>query len=147
MSVWLSTGALSHMHVNWLSPIKIRTIVIGGSRRTIVLDDMNPPQRLAVYDRGVDRVPVGSLGPDERRQTLVSYRTGDIWVPALPEREARLHVGHGRVRCGDHGAPVVPTDVSMGLRIIRMLEGASLSAEQDGRGIPVNLAVSANPIK
>lgn len=143
MSVWLSTGALSHMHVNWLSPIKIRTIVIGGSRRTIVLDDMNPPQRLAVYDRGVDRVPVGSLGPDERRQTLVSYRTGDIWVPALPEREALMSVmAEFAAAITERRAPL--TDAAMGLRIIRMLEGASLSAEQGGRGIPVDIAASAD---
>ena len=57
LSVWLSNGALAHVHVNWLSPTKIRTTVFGGSRRTIVWDDMNPVARLMIHDRGVDRVP------------------------------------------------------------------------------------------
>ena len=91
LSVWLSTGALAHIHVNWLSPMKIRTTVIGGSRRTIVWDDMNPSARLMIHDRGVDRVP-GTLAPDDRRQALISYRVGDISVPALPEREALMAV-------------------------------------------------------
>ena len=54
LSVWLSNGALAHVHVNWLSPTKIRTTVFGGSSRTIVWDDTNPAGRLAVHDRGVD---------------------------------------------------------------------------------------------
>jgi predicted dehydrogenase len=138
LSVWLSTGALAHMHVNWLSPTKIRTMVFGGSRRTIVLDDMNPPSRLAVHDRGVDRVPGDSLGPDERRQTLVSYRTGDVWVPALPEREALMAV------MAEFGAAITEnrpplTDAASGLRVLRLLEAASQSAEQGGKGVSVKL--------
>jgi predicted dehydrogenase len=138
LSIWLSSGALAHMHVNWLSPTKIRTMVIGGSRRTIVLDDMNPPSRLAVHDRGVDRVPVQSLRPDERRQTLISYRTGDVWVPALPEREALMSVMAEFAAAIGGGRPPL-TDAETGLRVLRLLEAASLSAEQGGKGIPVAL--------
>ena len=88
LTVWLSNGALAHVHVNWLSPTKIRTTVIGGSRRTIVWDDVNPSARLAVHDRGVERLPVASMSPDLRFQALISYRTGDTFVPALREEEA-----------------------------------------------------------
>jgi predicted dehydrogenase len=141
LSVWLSNGALAHMHVNWLSPTKIRTIVIGGSRRTIVWDDMNPPARLAVHDRGVDYAPAGSLGLDERRQTLVSYRTGDAWLPALPEREALMSVMAEFATAITHGrAPL--TDSASGLRVMKVLEAASVSAQQGGRGVPVELAAS-----
>ena len=90
LSLWMSNGALAHVNVNWLSPMKIRTTVIGGTRRTIVWDDMNPPARLMIHDRGVDRLPAETVAPDERRQTLISYRTGDTSIPALPEKEA-LH--------------------------------------------------------
>ena len=138
LSVWLSNGALAHLHVNWLSPTKIRTMVFGGSRRTIVLDDMKPPSRLAVHDRGVDRVPRDSLGPDERRKTLVSYRTGDVWVPALPEQEALLSVMTEFATAITKGRPPL-TDAAMGLRVLRLLEAASLSAEQDGQAIPVEM--------
>ena len=92
LSVWLSNGALAHVHVNWLSPTKIRTTVFGGSRRTIVWDDTNPARRLAVHDRGVDTLQAGAVPRDQRRQALISYRTGDTLIPALPEREALLSV-------------------------------------------------------
>ena len=67
LSVWLSNGALAHVHVNWLSPTKIRTTLFGGSRRTIVWDDMNPAGRLAIHDRGVDRLTGESLPRAERQ--------------------------------------------------------------------------------
>src|SRR5580693_7705105 len=76
LSIWLSNGALAHVHVNWLSPTKIRTTVIGGSRRTIVWDDMNPSARLAVHDRGVGRLMTGESELEETRRALISYRTG-----------------------------------------------------------------------
>ena len=92
LSVWLSNGVLAHVNVNWLSPTKIRTTVFGGTRRTIVWDDLNPPARLMIHDRGVDLQPPRSLAPDEREQALIAYRTGDASVPALPEYEALVKV-------------------------------------------------------
>jgi predicted dehydrogenase len=131
MSVWLTNGALAHVHVNWLSPTKIRTTVFGGSRRTIVWDDTNPAGRLAVHDRGVDTMPAGSLTQDVRRQALISYRTGDTLVPALPEREALMSV------MAEFGAAIAErrpplTDAGAGLRVLSLLEAASRSAEDHG---------------
>jgi predicted dehydrogenase len=136
LSVWLSTGALAHVHVNWLSPMKIRTTVFGGSRRTIVWDDMNPSARLMVHDRGVDRVPVESLDPDDRRQALISYRIGDISVPALPEREALVAVMGEFAAAITESRPAL-TDGRAGLRVLALLEAASRSAEHGGARIPV----------
>ena len=81
------TAAIAHVHVNWLSPTKIRQMVIGGSQRTLVWDDLNPPQRLSVYDRGVDlaSTSAGGTGPSRRHDLLPPRRH---WSPALPEREA-----------------------------------------------------------
>ncbi len=142
LSVWLSTGALAHIHVNWLSPTKIRTTVFGGSRRTIVWDDMNPAQRLAVHDRGVDGLEAGSLPPDERRQALISYRLGDTLVPALPEREALLSVMEEfAAAIGEGRAPL--TDALAGLRVLTLLEAASRSAAADGARIPVTMEVTS----
>jgi predicted dehydrogenase len=137
LSVWLSTGALAHVHVNWLSPTKIRTTVFGGSRRTIVWDDMNPSARLMLHDRGVDRVPVSSLAPDDRRQALISYRVGDIQVPALPEREALGSVlSEFASAITEHRRPL--TDAGSGVRVLELLEAASRSADDGGTRIPVN---------
>ena len=136
LSVWLSTGALAHVHVNWLSPTKIRTTVFGGSRRTLVWDDMNPSARLMIHDRGVDRVPVDTLAPDDRRQALISYRIGDISVPALPEREALLAVMTEFVAAITERRQAL-TDGRAGIRVLTLLEAASRSAENGGIRIPV----------
>jgi predicted dehydrogenase len=134
LSVWLSNGALAHVHVNWLSPTKIRKTVFGGSRRTIVWDDINPAGRLAIHDRGVDKLQAAGMRQDERRQALISYRTGDTLVPALPEREALMSV------MTEFGASITEgraplTDAESGLRVLALLEAASMSAERDGARI------------
>src|SRR5215472_11285705 len=138
LSVWLSNGALAHAHVNWLSPTKIRTTVFGGSRRTIVWDDMNPAARLMLHDRGVDRIPADSLAPDDRRQALISYRIGDIQVPALPERETlRSVLAEFAGAITEHRSPL--TDGRAGVRILELLQAASRSAEDGGIRIPVSM--------
>ncbi|WP_156465258.1 Gfo/Idh/MocA family protein [Knoellia sp. Soil729] len=131
LTLRLSTGAIAHVHVNWLSPIKIRTMVIGGSHRTVVWDDMNPSQRLAVYDRGVDREVARDLDPDDRQQIRVSYRTGEMVAPALPEQEAL------RAMMTEFGDAILQgrqaaTDGRAGLRVMRILEAAEHSLEHEG---------------
>jgi predicted dehydrogenase len=141
LTVWLSTGVLAHMNVNWLSPTKIRTTVIGGTRRTIVWDDLNPAARLMIHDRGVDLLPAGSLAPDERRQALISYRTGDISVPALPEKEPLMSVMAEFAGSITEGRPPL-TDVGAGLRVLALLHAASRSAEQGGVRVPLQMEAS-----
>jgi predicted dehydrogenase len=138
LSVWLSTGALAHMHVNWLSPTKIRTMVFGGSQRTIVWDDMNPPARIMLHDRGVDRVPAGALTPEDRRQALVSYRVGDIHVPALPNQEALSSVLSEFASAIAEHRPAL-TDARAGIRVLKLLQAASRSADDGGTRIPVSM--------
>jgi len=137
LSLWLSNGALAHVHVNWLSPTKIRTAVFGGSRRTIVWDDTNPAARLSVHDRGVDTIHAESLPQDQRRQALVSYRVGDTLIPALPEREALMSVmAEFSAAIRERRAPL--TDAYAGLRVLRVLEAASRSV--DSGGVRVSLS-------
>jgi predicted dehydrogenase len=141
LSMWLSNGALAHVHVNWLSPTKIRTAVFGGSRRIIVWDDTNPAARLAVHDRGVDTLQAGSVPQAERRQALVSYRTGDTLIPALPEREALMSVmAEFGAAISENRAPL--TDAQAGLRVLRMLEAASRSVDSGGARISLTGAVA-----
>jgi predicted dehydrogenase len=136
LSVWLSNGALAHVHVNWLSPTKIRTTLFGGSQRTIVWDDMNPVARIMIHDRGVDLVTADSLEPDERRQALISYRLGDMYAPSLPEREALRNVmTEFASAINENRQPL--TDAMFGLRVLALLEAASFSAENDGAKVAV----------
>lgn len=131
LTLRLSTGAMAHVHVNWLSPIKIRTMVVGGSQRTVVWDDMNPTQRLAVYDRGVDRLEPADLGPDDRKQMRISYRSGDMVAPALPEREALTSMmTEFAASILEHRAPA--TGGAAGLRVMEVLDAAEESLRTGG---------------
>jgi predicted dehydrogenase len=136
LSIWLSNGALAHVHVNWLSPTKIRTTLFGGSRRTIVWDDMNPVARIMIHDRGVDLIGSG-MEPEERRETLISYRLGDMHAPAIPEREALRNV------MAEFAGAIIEkrqplTNGTFGVRVLELLEAASLSAERNGAKIAVS---------
>ena len=136
LTLRLSNDALAHVHVNWLSPTKIRTFVVGGSSRTVVWDDLNPTQRLSVHDRGVDRAPAGELDADTRGRTLVSYRTGDTIAPALANLEAlRSVMVEFAASIAEGRAPL--TDGWSGLRVLAVLEAAAVSLAKDGMSVPV----------
>jgi predicted dehydrogenase len=136
LSIWLSNGALAHAHVNWLSPTKVRTTLFGGSRRTIVWDDINPVARIMIHDRGVDLIGSG-MEPEERRETLISYRLGDMHAPAIPEREALRNVLAEFAGAIIEKRPPL-TDAAFGVRVLELLEAASLSAERNGARIAVS---------
>lgn len=126
----LPGGAIAHIHVNWLSPTKIRQFVIGGSRRTLVWDDLNPMQRVSIFDRGVE-VAAKPADLAERRQTIISYRMGDITVPALKEKEALSSmVTEFAAAIREGRAPL--TDGRAGMRVLTMLSAfdASLASGQ-----------------
>lgn len=131
----LENGAMAHVHVNWLSPTKIRQMVIGGTKRTLVWDDLNPQQRISVYDRGVD-LGLQAVDGVERTAATVSYRLGDTWSPALPEREALGQMAAEFAESIREGrAP--RTDGNAGLRVLSVLEAASRSLDADGAAAAV----------
>ncbi|MET8462704.1 Gfo/Idh/MocA family protein [Micromonospora zamorensis] len=131
LTLRLNTGAIAHIHVNWLSPVKIRTTIIGGSKRTLVWDDLNPSQRLAIFDRGVDVATPDELGAEERHDVLVSYRSGDMVAPALTEREALRTMVEEYARAIRTGSPAL-TDGRSGLRVLQILQAASQSLTKGG---------------
>ncbi|WP_181311593.1 Gfo/Idh/MocA family protein [Nocardioides campestrisoli] len=130
LSLPLARGAMAHVHVNWLSPTKIRQMVISGTRRTLVWDDLNPQQRLSVYDRGVDLEHSSATAAD-RTASTISYRLGDTWAPALPEHEA---LGSMVTEFADSIREQRPsrTDGAAGLRVLRVLEAAAQSLGASG---------------
>jgi len=136
----LANGAIAHVHVNWLSPTKIRQLVIGGSRRTLVWDDMNPQQRLSVYDRGIDlNLDSAAAGLSARTTASVSYRVGDMYAPALPEREALgAMVDEFSAAILERRQP--RTDGASGLRVLSVLEAARTSLASAGALVPVDLS-------
>lgn len=126
----LHSGGIAHVNVNWLSPTKIRQMVIGGSRRTLVWDDLNPQQRVAIFDRGVD-LATQQADADQREVATISYRLGDITVPALPEKEAlSAMVAEFAAAIRQGRAP--RTDGLAGLRVLSVLHAVSRSLADEG---------------
>ena len=95
-----SAAPIAHLNVNWLAPVKVRQTLIGGSRKMIVYDDLEPSEKIKVYDRGVT---LGD-GHDERSTARVSYRSGDMWAPQLSVKEALLTEMEHFVDCVDQRA-------------------------------------------
>lgn len=129
----LESGAMAHIHVNWLSPTKIRQLVIGGSHRTLVWDDLNPQQRLSVYDRGVNLSR--AAGEEERSQSNISYRLGDTWSPALPEHEALAAMATEFAASIRTRRPAL-TSGAAGVRVLSVLEAATHS-QMSGAPVPL----------
>jgi len=127
----LAGGGMAHVHVNWLSPTKIRQLVVGGSRRTLVWDDLNPQQRLSVYDRGVS-LDAQSRSAAEKKASAISYRLGDTWSPALPEHEALGQMVAEFASSIWQRRPA-RTSGAAGLRVLSVLEAVSNSLSADGR--------------
>ncbi|HWO56884.1 MAG TPA: Gfo/Idh/MocA family oxidoreductase [bacterium] len=128
MTVMFNHGAIAHFHVNWLAPVKVRTTLIGGSRRMIVYDDTEPSEKVKIYDKGVDV----ATDVEKVHRTLVQYRTGDMHAPKIDDTEALLLVARefaDSIR--EKRAPL--TDAHAGRRVVAVLEAANKSLTQEGR--------------
>ncbi|MBZ9936037.1 Gfo/Idh/MocA family oxidoreductase [Mesorhizobium sp. BR1-1-16] len=132
LSIYFDDGAMAHLNVNWMSPVKIRQTLISGRQRMIIYDDMQNSEKIKVYDRGVD-LAENLENVHERR---VSYRMGEMWAPAISTKEALVteieqfvHSIEGK------GRP--PSDGESGLRVVEMLAAATRSAAL--RGQPMEL--------
>ena len=77
---------LGHIHVNWLAPAKVRRTIVGGSKRMMIYDDMEPSEKLKVYDKGV--LISQDTSPETEYEWMISYRSGDMHSPKLETREA-----------------------------------------------------------
>jgi predicted dehydrogenase len=135
MTLYFASNILAHIHVNWLSPVKVRQTLIGGSKKMIVYDDLMPSEKIKVYDRGINLKQ--NPQEEEVHKLLVSYRSGDMWSPKLDETEALKAESAEFVRCIGAGA-TPENDGAAGLRIVKILEAASESLKK--RGQPVEIA-------
>ena len=135
----LGSGGIAHVHVNWLSPTKIRRMVIAGTLRTIVWDDLNPQQRISVYDRGID---LESQSRTEANVTpaTVSYRLGGMWAPALAEQEALANMAT-EFAAAIRGSRAARTSGGSGLRVLSVLEAAAQSLAKGGMPVAVEHGV------
>jgi predicted dehydrogenase len=121
------TGLLASFHVSWLSPVKIRHIIIAGSKKSLVFNDLNPWEPIKVYDRGI----TVAESPEARRGLLVSYRTGDIRSPYVEPSEPLQNMVRHFAECIREGKKPL-TDGEAGLRVVRILDAAQRSIKAQG---------------
>jgi predicted dehydrogenase len=124
LTVYFPNKVTAHINVNWLSPVKVRTTLIGGQKKMLVWNDLDPAEKIRLYDKGAD------LETDQGiHKALVSYRTGDMWAPKVEELEA-LHVETRYfLDCIKSGTTPF-NDGQAGLRVVRILEAAEQSLKQ-----------------
>ncbi len=122
---------IAHFHFNWLAPVKIRRTMIAGSSKMILYDDIEPTEKVRIYDKGVTTNRVGA-DREADYQTLVSYRTGDVWAPKLDSTEALRHVVAEFLASIRERRPPL-TDGQAGLRVVRLLEAAQQSIKAGGQ--------------
>jgi predicted dehydrogenase len=126
-------GFIAHFHVNWLSPVKIRQTLISGDKKMLVWDDLSADEKVKIYDRGVD-VKSANGAKNGIHELLVSYRSGDVYIPKLEATEALKAEAQYFVECVEKGQTPF-NDGKSGLQVVRLLEAADESIKQGGKRI------------
>ena len=128
------SGLAAHLHLNWLSPVKLRRMLISGSRKMIVYDDMEPSEKVKVYDSGVSVKKI--VDADSVHKRLVDYRIGDMTAPKLDTSEALFVEINDFIRALTERKPP-KVDGLAGLDVVRVLEAADESLSCNGKWVPV----------
>ena len=128
MTIYFPQNIIAHVNVNWLSPVKIRTTLIGGEKKMLVWNDLVADEKVRVYDKGVS---INNGDGEGIREALVSYRTGDMWAPQIEQAEAlRVELGYFADCILNNKTPF--NDGHAGLRVVRMLEAVDRSIRKRG---------------
>jgi predicted dehydrogenase len=135
ITLFFPSSLIAHVHVNWLAPVKVRRTLLGGDRRMVVYDDLEPSEKIKIYDKGITTNP----GIDDVYKLKVGYRSGDMFAPRLDVTEALLVEGQHFMECISRGEPTL-TDGRAGLRVVQILEAASRSMRERGRVIELEAA-------
>lgn len=137
ITLFYDSGTIAHINVSWLAPVKVRQILVGGSKKMIAYDDLEPSEKVKIYDKGV------SFTDDPKRiyEMRVGYRTGDMWAPKLDETEALRLGGQNFVDCINN-SKMPDTSGHLGLRVVQLVEAATSSMR--GKGETVYLKSQEN---
>lgn len=138
VSLFYDDSVIGHLNLNWLSPVKVRRALIGGTRSMVVYDDLDPSEKVRVYDKGI----VVSDNPESVYKVRVNYRSGDMHAPRLDMTEAlAVEIEHFVDCIVNRKTPI--TDGHAGLRVVSILEAATRSMKERGRSIHVESWSSA----
>lgn len=129
ITVYFSGNFIAHFNISWLSPVKIRTTLIGGQKKMIVWNDLVADEKLRVYDRGIDASQ--SISKENIQQHRMNYRTGDMWSPKVDTGEALACEAKYFVDCVDKGIKPI-NDGEAGLEVVKMIEASTKSLKMGG---------------
>jgi predicted dehydrogenase len=131
ITVYFPKHVIAHINVNWLSPVKVRTTLIGGEKKMLVWNDLEADEKIKVYDKGVS---MSNPNPGGLHQLLVSYRSGDMWAPQVEQIEAlRAETAYFLQCINENKTPF--NDGVAGLRVVRILEAADRSVRNRGEAV------------
>lgn len=132
ITLFYETGFIAHVNVSWLAPVKVRSILIGGTEKMITFDELQPSEKLKIYDKGVSFTD----DPAKIHEMRVGYRAGDMWAPRVDSSEALLVEGKHFVDCiRNNKTPV--SNGEFGFRMVELIEAATASMR--GRGETIHL--------
>jgi predicted dehydrogenase len=131
LTVYFPHNTIAHINVNWLSPVKVRTTLIGGEKKMLVWNDLEADEKVKVYDKGVN-----ITNREGVYELLVSYRSGDMWAPKIEQTEALKAELEYFVACIESNQTPFNDGVS-GLRVIKLLEAATKSLMLRGESVLV----------
>ena len=132
ITLFFADPQMAHVHVNWLTPVKVRHTLIGGSEKMILYDDLEPSEKVKIYDKGV----TVSQNAEAVYELLVSYRSGDMWAPRLDPTEALQREAQHFVDCIQHNKQP-ETDGQAGLRLLGIVEAAERSLRARGQLVEI----------
>jgi len=127
VTVYCEQNVIAHFNVNWLSPVKIRTTLLGGDKKMLLWNDLEADEKLKIYDKGVE-----VTNRENVYELLVSYRSGDAWIPRIDQVEALKLEANYFVDCVTNDKTPI-NDGHAGLRIVKMLEAANESLKGKGK--------------
>ncbi len=134
VTMFFESSFIAHIHVNWLAPVKVRRTMIGGSRKMVVYDDVEPSEKIKVYDKGV----TVAAREEDMYKLMISYRSGDMWAPQLDNAEAlRAEIFEFAAAIEQNRQPL--TGGEAGLSVVRTLEAATKSMKSRGQLIDLHV--------
>ena len=129
LTVNFSSDFIAHFNCSWTSPVKLRNLLIGGDKKMIVFNDLEPTEKIKVYDTGYD-----VQTDDEKKRIMVDYRTGDIFIPKIEMTEALKGVASDFLHCIKTGDTPV-SSAELGLSVVKVLEASNESIRNQGKEV------------
>ena len=129
LTINYSDNFIAHFSCSWTSPVKLRTMLIGGDKKMLVFNDLEPSEKIKIYDTGYDY-----KSDEEKNRLLVDYRTGDVYIPKLETKEALLGMAQDFVNSILNNTEPI-SNAKLGLDVIQILEASQQSIKNKGKEI------------